>query len=64
MRQAVRRAEGFLDDVPSRWHGTKVLVIGHVATRWAFEHTLRGIELEALIDETFVWQEGWTYQFS
>lgn len=63
-RQAVRRAEGFLDDVPTRWGGTTVLVIGHVATRWAFEHRLRGVGLQALIDETFVWQDGWTYQLS
>jgi broad specificity phosphatase PhoE len=33
-RQAVSRVGGFLADLPSRWAGKRVLVIGHVATRW------------------------------
>lgn len=61
-RQAVRRAAGFLVDVPTRWDDKRILIIGHVATRWALEQALRGIELEVLIGEGFVWQEGWVYQ--
>ena len=51
----------FLDDLPLRWQGKRVLVIGHVATRWAFEHYLNGLPLEELIGADFAWQEGWTY---
>jgi hypothetical protein len=38
-----------------------VLVIGHIATRWAFEHHLNGVRLEDLADEEFRWREGWEY---
>lgn len=60
-RQAVARVMGFLDDLPTRWAGRRVLVIGHVATRLALDHALRGVPLEALLDEPFCWQEGWEY---
>ncbi|MGH3547500.1 MAG: histidine phosphatase family protein [Pseudonocardiaceae bacterium] len=36
--QAVLRVRGFLYDLPSRWEGQRILVIGHVATRWALDH--------------------------
>ena len=54
-RQAVNRVSRFLDDLPLRWRGQRVLVIGHVATRWA----LNGVPLEDLIDADFAWQPGW-----
>ena len=63
-RQATTRVARFLDDLPLRWDGTRVLVIGHVATRWAFEHHLNGIALEDLAAADFAWQEGWEYQIS
>src|SRR6202011_1230367 len=37
-RQAVERVGLFLNDLPLRWDGQRVLVIGHVATRWALDH--------------------------
>jgi 2,3-bisphosphoglycerate-dependent phosphoglycerate mutase len=61
-RQAIGRVGRFLNDLPLRWHGQRVLVIGHVATRLALDHLIRGIPLENLIDEDFVWQEGWEYE--
>jgi 2,3-bisphosphoglycerate-dependent phosphoglycerate mutase len=39
-----------------------VLVIGHVATRWAFDHLLNGVALEELIGADFGWREGWEYR--
>jgi broad specificity phosphatase PhoE len=60
-RQAVARVGGFLDDLPSRWAGVRVLVVGHTATRWALEHILTGIPLEALVDAPFEWRPGWEY---
>jgi broad specificity phosphatase PhoE len=61
-RQAVRRVSRFLDDLPLRWAGLRVLVIGHVATRWAFDHLLDGVALEDLIKADFGWREGWEYR--
>jgi len=60
-RQAVTRVGRFLDDLPMRWSNTRVLVVGHVATRWAFEHLLNGASLENLVLGDFEWREGWEY---
>jgi broad specificity phosphatase PhoE len=60
-RQAVGRVGRFLEDLPTRWDGTRVLIIGHVSTRWALEHHLAGRPLENLIDADFEWREGWEY---
>lgn len=61
-RAAVSRVAAVLDDLPSRWAGGRILVIGHVATRWALDHHLAGRALEDLVTEDFAWQEGWEYR--
>jgi broad specificity phosphatase PhoE len=61
-RQAVLRVGRFLDDLPLRWPGQRMVVIGHVATRWGLDHFIRGVSLEELMDEDFAWQEGWEYR--
>ena len=63
-RQAVTRAGRFLGDLPPRWSGQRVLVIGHVATRWALDHFIDGVPLEQLAEEDFAWREGWEYRLS
>jgi 2,3-bisphosphoglycerate-dependent phosphoglycerate mutase len=63
-RQAVHRVSRFLADLPLRWNGRRVLVIGHVATRWGLDHFVNGIPLEELVQEDFAWQEGWEYRIS
>ena len=60
-RQAVARVGRFLDDLPLRWDGCRVVVIGHTATRWALDHVLDGKRLEDLLDADFQWREGWEY---
>jgi 2,3-bisphosphoglycerate-dependent phosphoglycerate mutase len=61
-RAAVGRVERFLGDLRDLWPGQRVLVIGHVATRWALDHWIRGVPLEQLAEEAFQWQPGWEYQ--
>jgi 2,3-bisphosphoglycerate-dependent phosphoglycerate mutase len=61
-RQAVTRVAGFLEELARSRDGQRVLLIGHVATRWALDHRLRGVPLEQLADEPFAWQEGWEYE--
>ena len=61
-RQAAARVGWFLEDLPRRWEGERVLVIGHVATRWGLDHWLAGVPLETLVGEEFGWREGWEYQ--
>jgi alpha-ribazole phosphatase/probable phosphoglycerate mutase len=60
-RQAVTRVGRFLGDLPLRWSGQRVLIIGHVATRWGLDHLIGGIPLEDLVAADFAWQEGWEY---
>jgi 2,3-bisphosphoglycerate-dependent phosphoglycerate mutase len=62
--QATARVGRFLGDLPLRWDGQRVLVIGHVATRWGLDHFLSGVPLEDLIEQDFAWQEGWEYRIS
>jgi len=61
-RAAVARVGRFVDDLPLRWPGERILVIGHIATRWGFEHRLNGVTLEQLAVERWAWQPGWRYQ--
>lgn len=60
-RQAVDRVGRGLRDLHSRWDGRRVLVIGHVATRWALDHFANGESLERLMAADFAWREGWEY---
>ena len=61
-RQAAGRAGRFLADLPARWAGQRVLVIGHVATQWGLAHALLGVALEDLVGAGFDWQPGWEYR--
>jgi alpha-ribazole phosphatase/probable phosphoglycerate mutase len=59
--EAAVRVGRFLQDVPLRWEGQRLVVIGHTATRWALEHLLEGTSLHELVDADFEWREGWEY---
>jgi broad specificity phosphatase PhoE len=60
-REAVARVGGCFAELPGSQDGKRVLVIGHVATRWALDHGVNGVPLEQLLGEDFAWQEGWEY---
>lgn len=62
--QAIHRVGRCLDDILLRWSGQRVLVIGHLATRWALDHLLNGESLDDLLEADFVWQEGWEYELN
>jgi broad specificity phosphatase PhoE len=61
-RQAVARVTEFLDELRGRHEGRRVLLIGHVATRWALDHVVDALPLEALVEAPFAWREGWEYE--
>jgi 2,3-bisphosphoglycerate-dependent phosphoglycerate mutase len=65
-RGALKRVNAFLDELAGplgeRWAGHRVLIIGHVATKWALDCRLAGRRLEDLMDEDFAWREGWDYE--
>ena len=61
-RDATARVGELLDELVTSATRRRVLVIGHTATRWAFDHLLNGIALEDLIAADFAWREGWEYR--
>ena len=61
-RQATARVGRFLRDLTPRWDGARVVVIGHVATRWGLDHYVNGVPLEDLLNEVFEWRPGWEYR--
>lgn len=61
-RDAIARVERFLDDLCWHWADSRVLLVGHVATRWALDHRVGGADLSTLAGSDFGWQEGWEYQ--
>lgn len=60
-RQAVDRNARVLPDLPLRWDGQRVVLIGHTATIWALQHHVSGMALEDLLDAEFDWQPGWGF---
>jgi len=63
--QAIARVAGFLADLPTRWAGRRVMLIGHLATYRGLEHVTRGSAVRDLVAATFEWQaEGWEYRLA
>jgi 2,3-bisphosphoglycerate-dependent phosphoglycerate mutase len=60
-RQAVERVGLFLRELAAPRDGQRVLLIGHVATRWALDQVVDGTPLEELLESAFEWREGWEY---
>jgi broad specificity phosphatase PhoE len=60
-QEAVGRVGGFLDELVTVREGQRVLLIGHIATRWALDSLVHGRRLEELVDASFEWREGWEY---
>jgi 2,3-bisphosphoglycerate-dependent phosphoglycerate mutase len=61
--QAIGRVARFLADLPTRWAGRRVMVIGHLATYRALERVTTGRTVQDLVADTFEWQaHGWEYR--
>ena len=54
--------EEFLSEIVERSRGTRVVLIGHSATRWALDSLVNGVPLEASVTAPFDWQPGWRYE--
>jgi broad specificity phosphatase PhoE len=64
-RQAVHRVAGVLADLPTRWAGRRILLIGHLVTQQALEHVINGLPVQELIAADFQWRaEGWQYRLA
>jgi broad specificity phosphatase PhoE len=64
LAQAVARVDDWLGDVRAAHAGGTILVIGHRATFYAFEHLLAGVPLQEAVTAPWAWQPGWTYEVS
>ena len=61
--QAIARVAGMLADLPSRWAGRRVMLIGHLATYRALELVTGGRSVRELVAASFAWRaEGWEYR--
>lgn len=58
----VARTRAFLIDLADRWDGSRVLLVGHSANRWAIDHLVLGRDLADLLVADFAWQPGWEYE--
>ena len=63
-QQAAGRISLFLGDLPRRWDGERVLVIGHMATYYGLENSVNGKSLESLMETPFEWRKGWEYRLT
>jgi broad specificity phosphatase PhoE len=63
-RQAVERMRSFLASLVAEHKSGRIVVVGHSATRWAFEHLVKGVPLEEVVAAPFEWQEGWVYELA
>ena len=61
-RDVVARVASFLADLDGH-DRERVLVIGHTATRWSFDHLIDGRALADLVDAPFAWRPGWVYRY-
>lgn len=63
--QAIARVAGLLADLPTRWAGRRVMLIGHLATYRALEHVTTGRPVRDLVAANFEWRaEGWEYRLA
>jgi broad specificity phosphatase PhoE len=56
LRDVATRVESFLDDLARDWDGKRIVVIGHGATKLAFDHLLGGMSLTDAAAQTLNWE--------
>jgi broad specificity phosphatase PhoE len=61
-QQVADRVAAWLEEARTAFGGRTVLVIGHRATFFAFEHLLAGVPLADAIAPPWQWQPGWVYE--
>lgn len=60
-QQCANRVASFLADLKANFDGKTVVVIGHRATQYGFEHWINNKPLEQVVVEPWQWQPGWQY---
>ena len=62
LEQVTARVAEWLDETSRRFAGKTVVVVGHRATFYAFEHLIRQIPLADVVGAPWRWQPGWVYR--
>jgi probable phosphoglycerate mutase len=60
-QQVVDRVSGWLGEALQDIDAGTVLVIGHRATYYAFEHLINRVSLHTAVTAPWTWQPGWNY---
>lgn len=61
--QTSKRMKELLQELPARYEGKKVMIIGHRATQYGLEHWIQGVPLHDAIAALWKWRPGWEYAF-
>lgn len=59
--QTSERMKSFLEDLLKNYEGKTVMIIGHRATQYGLEHSIKGLSLEEIISTPWSWKPGWIY---
>ncbi len=61
--QTCVRMMQFLNDIAKRHSdGDKIMVIGHRATQYGLEHSLKQVPITEAVTASWKWQPGWDYE--
>ena len=60
--EAIQRVGRVVDDLQARWDGSRLLVVGHVATLWGLAHRIDRVPLEEIRGVSDPWREGWHFR--
>lgn len=61
---ALDRVDRALDDLRDLFPGGTVVMVGHIATRWALRRRTEAVTVDELAAEEFRWRPGWKYVIS
>jgi broad specificity phosphatase PhoE/GNAT superfamily N-acetyltransferase len=60
-REVTSGLRELLEELRRDRDGSRVLLVGHAATRFALDHLFTGRPLERAVTAPFAWREGWEY---
>lgn len=62
--QTCARMQDFLDDVSRSYDGKRVMIIGHRATQYGLEHSIKGVSIVNAVTAKWQYQPGWKYELA
>ncbi|MBT6301451.1 MAG: hypothetical protein HOJ15_03435, partial [Candidatus Jacksonbacteria bacterium] len=50
------------DELKKNYQNKKVLIIGHRATQYGLENSIKGVPMKEVVSAPWSWQPGWEYE--